>query len=216
MALPTITNAQGVTRLTLKSTVSANVGDLIGHDGTDWVLADADGRIPAQFMAMESVGAGAELQVCRAGILTDTDAPYTAGADQYLTTTAGAHGAAPAISSTLTVLQRIGKALSTSEMAFDLSRRGPDTLRARVAYDPASLAAATARSDSVSVTGLQATDVIRGAQVAAITGTGWDSGLVIQGFDVSGANTLRARLVNATAGALDGASVNLDLYVERW
>ncbi len=216
MALPTITNAQGVTRLTLKTTVSANVGDLIGHDGTDWVLADADGRIPAQFMAMESIGAGAELQVCRSGVLTDTDAPYTAGVDQYLTATAGAHGAVPVISSTLTVLQRIGKALSTSEVSFDLSRRGPDALRARVAYDPASLAGATARSDTVSVTGLQTTDVIRGAQVAAITGTGWDSGLVVQGFDVSGANTLRARLVNATAGALDGASVNLDLYVERW
>jgi hypothetical protein len=196
--------------------VSANVGDLIGHDGTDWVLADADGRIPAQFMAMESVGVGTELQVCRAGILTDTDAPYTAGVEQYLTATAGAHGAAPALSSTLTLLQRIGKALSTSELSFDLSRRGPDTLRARVVYDPASLGAAAARSDTMTVAGLLTTDVIRGVHVAAITGTGWDSGLVIQGFDVSGANTLRTRLVNATAGALDGASANLDVYVERW
>src|SRR6266511_1138177 len=92
MAEPTITNAVGITELTLKSTVSAKVGDLIGVDGTDWVLADGDARIPAQFMALATVGAGARCPVCTAGVLYDSDAPYTAGADQYLSAVAAAHG----------------------------------------------------------------------------------------------------------------------------
>ena len=216
MALPTVISACAIARVTLKSTVAANVGDLIGHDGTDWVLADADGRIPASYVAMESVTAGSSVQVCVAGTLTDTDAPYTAGADQYLSATAGVHTATiPAISATLTVIQRVGKALTTSEMSFDLSRRGPTQLRGQVTYDPASLAAATARSDTATLTGLLTTDVIRGVHTAVITGTGWDGGLVIQGLDVSSANTLRVRLTNPTAGALDGASVTLDVYVDR-
>src|SRR5947208_16273416 len=121
MALPTLLNAGGTARLTLKSTVSANVGDLIGHDGTDWVLADADARIPAQFMAMETVAVGQAVNVCAVGVLYDSDAPYTVGNDQYLSTAAGAHTATiPTISTTLTAVQRIAKALTTDTLASDL------------------------------------------------------------------------------------------------
>jgi hypothetical protein len=166
---------------------------------------------------MESVAAGSAVNVCTAGVLFDADAPYTAGQDQYLSTTAGAHTATiPAISTTLTILQRIGKALTTDTISFDLHRAGPTILRARVAYDPASLGATTARSDTVTVTGLLTSDVVRGRHAAVITGTGWDSGLAIVGFDVSSADTLRVRLANMSAGALDGAAVNLDVYAERF
>ena len=113
-------------------------------------------------------------------------------------------------------MQRIGKALTTETIAFDLTQRGPTELRAQVTYDPASLAAATSRSDTVTLTGLLTTDVVRGMHAAVITGTGWDTGLLIQAYDVSAANTLRIRLANATAGALDGASVTLNVYVERY
>src|SRR5215208_6571785 len=104
-SLPTILNASGLSRVTLKTTVSCNVGDLIGFDGTDWVLADADGRVAAEFMAMESVAAGSSVAVCQAGVVYDVDAPYTAGASFYLSATAGAHTATlPAASATLTIL----------------------------------------------------------------------------------------------------------------
>jgi len=212
VAEPTITNAVGITELTLKTTVSAKVGDLLGFDGTDWVLADADTRVPAQFMALATVAAGARCPVCTAGVLYDADAPYTAGADLYLSTVAGAHGAMPAASATLTLLQRIGIALSTSEMAFNLARRGADVMRVQVTYDPASRAATTARNDTVAVTGLRTTDVVRGGSVA---NNALEAGLVISQMDVSAADTLRIRLHNPTAGAVDGASLVHTVLVER-
>jgi hypothetical protein len=212
-----IYNAAGVTRLTLGAGVSANVGDLIGHDGSNWVLADADARVPAQFMAMESVGAASAVNVCQTGVLFDSLAPYTAGNDQYLSTTAGAHTATrPALTTTLTITQRIGKALATDTIAFNLVQFGPVLLRANVTYDPASLATVLARSDTVALTGLLTTDLVRVHQGAPLTGTGWDTGLVVQGADVSASDTLRVRLINPTAGALDGASITFAAYVERF
>jgi len=217
MAEPVILQAQNLVELTLSASVTAKVGDLIGHDGTNWVLADADARVPAQYVAMEYGAAGARIHACQSGVIYDSDAPYTTGNDQYLSATAGAHTATiPAISTTLTLLQRVGKALTTDSMAFNLVNRGPHTMRVRAAYDPVSLAATTARDDTVTVTGLVSTDVIRGVHVADITGTGWNSGLVIQGMDVSAGDTLRVRLTNPTAGVLDGASVNLDVFAERY
>lgn len=208
MALPTITNASGITRLTLKSTVSANVGDLIGFDGTDWVLADADGRIPASYIAMESVAAGASVAVCNAGTLVDTDAPYTLGADQFLTTTAGGHGAVPAISTTLTIVQRLGRAVSTSELAFDLSHRPPMVMRAQATVDPASIATGVAANTAVAITGVAVDDVVQAVPPAAL------EALAVQSAR-AGANTVTLRLVNATAGAVDAASATWQFYVTR-
>ncbi len=212
MALPAVIQAAGVTRVTLGAGVSANVGDLIGHDGTNWVLADADARVPAQFLAMESVAAGSSLTVCASGILFDSDAPYVAGASQYLLSANGAHGAIPAASATLTLLQRIGRAITTDTMVFNLARNKPDIMRVQVTYDPASLAATTARNDTVAVTGLQTTDLIRGGSVANVA---LEAGLVISQIDVSAADTIRFRLHNPTAGAIDGASLAHTILVER-
>jgi hypothetical protein len=211
VALPTITHAAGVTRLTLKAGVSANVGDLIGHDGTDFVLADADARIPAQYMAMESVAAGSTLQVCVSGSLTDTDAPYTTGADQYLSATAaGAHTAtAPALSTTLTVMQRIGKAVTTSEMAFDLSSRGPAVLRANATVDPGNIGAAVAANTAVTVTGVATGDV-----VDVIPPTTLEA-VAVQSAIATAANTITLRLVNDSAAAIDPASATWTFYVRR-
>lgn len=78
-------------------------------------------------------------------------------------------------------------------------------------YDPASLAATTARDDAVTVTGVAATDVCLGYQAApALT-----SGLDIQEVRVSGANTITVRLNNASAGAIDGASGTWTFYVAK-
>lgn len=212
MALPTITNASGLTRLTLKSTVSANTGDLIGHDGADFVLADADGRIPAEYMAMESVAAGASVAVCTGGVLNDTDAPYTAGNDQYLSATAGAHTPTiPAASTTLTILQRIGKALTTSEVAFDLSKRGPTILRANAAVDPASGATDTVQNLAVTITGVLSTDYVRLAGAPAVV-----QGVIYNGSVVATANTATIGIANASAGTVDGASTTVTFLVERY
>src|SRR4051794_29250212 len=123
---PTVLEAQGVRRVTLKSTSTCKAGDLIGFDGTDWVLADADGRVAAEGVAMfGQPTAGGVVAIARSGVLVDTDAPFTAGNEYYLSTTAGGLSAIPAASSTLTILQRAGRAYSTSEVEFDLNRRGP-------------------------------------------------------------------------------------------
>jgi hypothetical protein len=212
MAEPTITNAAGITRITLGAAVSCKVGDLLGHDGTNWVLADADARVPARFMALETVTAGSSVAVCESGVLFDSDAPYTVGASQYLSATAGAHGAIPGASATLTLLQRIGHAIATDTMAFNLARVRPDLMRVQVTYDPASLAATTARNDTVAVTGLQTTDLIRGGSVANVA---LEAGLVISMVDVSAADTIRFCLHNPTAGTIDGASLVHTVLVER-
>src|SRR5436309_3152485 len=92
---PTMLNASGTTSVVLKSAVTAHVGSLIGFDGTDWVLADADatgGGIAATFVSMAYlVGDGTlTLPVCTVGSLFDVDAPFTKGKAQYLSATAGA------------------------------------------------------------------------------------------------------------------------------
>ena len=77
----------------------------------------------------------------------------------------------------------------------------------------------TSRHDTVTITGLLTSDRVDfyNANINAYTGTGWvaSSGIVIQGADVSVAGTMRLRLVNPTAGAVDGASITLDVYVSR-
>src|SRR5947207_15031517 len=108
-----ILQAAGVTRVTLGAAVTCVTGDLLGWDGMQFTQAKADTRIPAQFMAMEAqLTVGGVVDVCQEGALQDTSAPFTAGADQYLATTAGTIGALPAISGTLTIMQRIGKAVA--------------------------------------------------------------------------------------------------------
>ncbi|HZT08591.1 MAG TPA: hypothetical protein VFC51_16330 [Chloroflexota bacterium] len=211
---PTILHASGVTRVTLGASVSCNVGDLIGFDGSNWVLADADARVAAEFVAMETQPAGGSVAVCQAGVLYDPDAPFTAGSSYYLSTTAGSYAPTPpAASATLTILQRVGKAVTTDTLAFNVLRHGPLFLRAQVTYDPASLAATTARNDTVSVTGLLTTDVVRGGSTV---NNALEAGLVISQMDVSAADTLRIRLHNPTAGAVDGASLIHTIVVERY
>jgi hypothetical protein len=117
MALPTVIEARGVVEVGLGSSVSVAVGDLLGFNGTDWVKADSDAGVAAELMAMVSTSSnGLTIPACKGGVLFDSDAPYTLGAEQYLGDTAGAHAATAG-------LQRIGRAISTSLLAFDLAPR---------------------------------------------------------------------------------------------
>ena len=213
---PTILNAGGVTELVLKSGVTAKVGSLIGFDGTDWVLADANAAtVPsAQFVSMAYlVGDGTlKLPVCQTGVLFDVDAPYTLGADQYLSATAGAHTETiPAASSTLTVLQRIGKAVSTERVVFDLSNRGPKVMRITAAVDPSSNASDVVENLAVTVTGVLAGDKVSLADSPAIV-----QGVIYNGSMVVTTDTVTLGIANASAGTVNGASKTVTFIVERY
>jgi len=209
----------GVAQITLGAAIAATLGDLIGWDGTQWAKADANSNppVPAQFVAMTSQGtAGGVLQVCQSGVLYKVSAPYVAGTRYFLSGLGAPTATLPVAAAALTLLQPVGLALSTTRLLFDFAHTTPYLLRFQATYDPASLAAVTARSDTVAVTGLLTTDVIRGMPEVVITGTGWNTGLFVAGLDVSATDTLRIRLVNPTAGALDGASVTIEAIAERW
>lgn len=222
-----IDNAGGLARVTLLSgTIKPQIGDLLGY-ASGWVFADANSNpiVPAEFMVMGDGDAASTtgdqiVNVCTSGILVDDTAPFTAGAAQYLSNT-GTTGntitaTMPAAAATLAALQKVGIAIATDTMTFDLNRKST-MLRFTVAYTPtASLGAATAQSDTVTVTGLLTTDIIRGQTIAGpLTGTGWNSGLFNASYDVSAADTLRIRNVNPTNGTLSGAAVTLTLLAER-
>ena len=226
-----VRNAVGVNQITIGGTIVPQIGDLVGYNGTNFQFADADANpvIPAQFMCMEPANGAdtngdAVCNVCTAGILYDSTAPFILGANQYLTTTGttgNTYGATmPVASTTLTILQRIGVAMATDIMAFRLhDGYGPIVMRANVTYDPASLANVLARGDTLALTGVLTTDLIQGTIVngnAAILGVGWSTGLLIASIDVVSANNIRVNLVNPTAGALDGASITLTVLVNRF
>jgi hypothetical protein len=213
MAAPYIDQAQGVWPVTLKSTSTCAAGDLIGFDGTDWVKADADGRISAEGVAMFGQStAGGVVHLARAGVLTDTDAPFTAGSDLYLSATAGAMThTIPAVSTTLTVLQKIGRAISTSVVQFNCARSGPVLMRVRAATDPASGNTDTTQNLALTVTGVLATDYARFASAPAVV-----AGVNYNGSIVCTTDTITVGIANDSAGTVNGASVNNDFIVERF
>jgi len=173
---PAIHEAQGVVNIVLAGTV--NAGDLLGYS-SGWKRADADARIPARLVAMQTGASGDTIPACVSGVLVDLDAPYTAGDPQYLSATAGEHTATiPAVSSTLTLLQRIGVAVTTEKVVFDLTPRGPHYLRATAAVNPASAATDAIADLAVTVTGVLATDYVQALPPADI-----ESGLVVHAGD---------------------------------
>lgn len=209
MAAPHAKDAQGVLKVSLSGTVSA--GELVGYN-SGWVRADADARIPAQFMAMEDGVSGDVRAVCKSGLLEDTDAPYTAGEGQYLSATAGAITATiPAVSSTLTVIQRVGVALSTSVVAFDLNLRGPYFLRASAAVNPASGATDTVQNLAVTITGVLSTDYAKLASAPTVV-----QGVIYNGSVVCTTDTVTVGIANASAGTVDGASTTVEFLVTRF
>lgn len=206
-----ITGAHNQSRVTLAAGVTAQVGDLIGYSA-GWVLADADARIPARYIAC-TAGVASDIRVAESGILYDdaSTAPYTAGDLQYLSATAGAHTATiPAVSTTLTILQPIGHALTTRRMSFDLARRTALRLRASAAVDPASGGTDTVQNLAVTVTGVLATDYARLASAPTVV-----QGVIYNGSVVCTADTVTVGIANASAGTVDGASTTVEFLVER-
>jgi hypothetical protein len=185
-------------------------GELVGFNGTDWVLADANGRVPAEGVALHAATGGGSVKLARSGVLYDADAPWTAGTDYYVGNTAGAIETLPAVSTTLTVIQRLGRAASTSELPFDCSRRGATLLRAQAAVNPASANTDTVQDLAVTITGVLSTDYARIASSPAVV-----QGVIYNGSLVCTADTVTVGIANASAGTVDGASKDVVFMIER-
>lgn len=100
--------------------VDVTAGDLMYFDGTNWVKADAtDNTKFAEAIATNSFASGDVGTLCTACVIVDEDAPYTQGATQYLSATAGAiTETRPTGAENL--VQAVGYALSTSELHAEI------------------------------------------------------------------------------------------------
>lgn len=116
---PNVTAASLVTELALTDTCIQ--GDFIGFDGTNWVRSDADAATPirAEFIALNACRtSGDTIKVCKKAVLFDADAPYTKGALQFASGTAGKHTETNPIAA-LVNLQVVGRALKTDTAMLD-------------------------------------------------------------------------------------------------
>ncbi|KKM06576.1 hypothetical protein LCGC14_1742610 [marine sediment metagenome] len=117
---PVIETAERQALATLNGTV--NRGNLLAHNGTGWVKADASDaatNLYAQWVALEGGVTGQVIRVCKTVVLRDTDAPYTANAIQYVSGTAGAiTETRPAVAAD--VIQVVGRALDTESIFVDI------------------------------------------------------------------------------------------------
>jgi hypothetical protein len=87
---------------------------MVYFDGTDWELADADDNTKfSEAMVTHSFASGETGTLCTGGVIEDIDAPYTQGAEQYLSTTAGSVTATRPTGAN-NLMQVVGFALSTS------------------------------------------------------------------------------------------------------
>lgn len=97
------------------------MGDLIGWDGTNWVKADATVTAPlkAEWVALKAARvSGDVIEVSKVALIFDADAPYTKGALQFLSGTAGKITETnPAAVASIT--QVVGRAITTSLIFVD-------------------------------------------------------------------------------------------------
>ncbi len=115
-----IEHAEKLASLTLNGTVLR--GNLLAHDGTGWVQADATDaatNLYAQWIALEPGVSGQTIQVAKRCVLADADTPYTAEQTQYVSGTAGAITATrPAADGD--VIQIVGRALDSTRIFVDI------------------------------------------------------------------------------------------------
>jgi len=116
----TIQYAERIADLTLHGLVIK--GNVVAHDGTGWVQADASDaatNLYAQYIAMQSGKSGNVIKGCKSCVLYDADAPYTANATAYVSATPGAiTHTRPATNGD--VIQVIGRGISTTELKVDI------------------------------------------------------------------------------------------------
>ena len=102
--------------VTLYTAITCVAGNLLAHNGTGWVLADANtpATLSAKAIAIQTQSeAAGKVNVCREALVEDLDAPWTQNSLLYLSATAGAMThTAPTTDGDL--IQVVGVALSTS------------------------------------------------------------------------------------------------------
>lgn len=118
MAEPQYVETQGRRNVTLNGTVSK--GDLLAHNGTNWVRADAsDATLPAQLVALWPGVSGDVIEAAPWVLVEDIDAPYTQDGLVYLSETAGAAtGTRPTTAGSLR--QVVGSNLTDARRLFNL------------------------------------------------------------------------------------------------
>ena len=208
---PTIVEARGVREITLKASNTAVPGTLLGYS-SGWCLADADARIKAELIALDYGVGGSVIHAAPVATLWDRDAPFTAGDAQWLSATAGAYTATkPALSTTLTLHQKIGKALDTETLQIDLDTSGPMCLAIQVSINPASIAATTKTEQSVTATGALATDFVIVQAPASV-----ENDLVV-GHARAAADTIEVAFANIdNTNAVDGAALTWAFLLLRF
>ena len=133
MADPYVRQSRGVVQAKIGSTAVV-AGDLVYFDGTDWELADADDNTKfAEAIAVHSYKSGEEGTLCTAGIIVDTDAPYTQGSSYYLSATAGALTATRPTGAE-NLCQIVGFGLSTTELKADIQPLHEETINLMFPY----------------------------------------------------------------------------------
>ncbi len=118
--------AQPVPSFAIADAVVVAIGELLYYDTATSTLKKADASAVstrAEWIAVEA-GTGGQadgtIAVTKALILTDTDAPYTAGGAQYLSATAGAiTETRPSTAGEL--IQRVGRAISASAIEIAIN-----------------------------------------------------------------------------------------------
>lgn len=117
---PRVMYAERIADLTLNGLVKK--GDLLAHDGTGWVQADASDaatNLYAQYLAMQGGSSGNVITGCKYCVLSDADAPYTANQTLYTSATAGAHTATRPTTGA-DVIQVVGRTLSTTDAEINI------------------------------------------------------------------------------------------------
>ena len=118
MAIAIHAETRGKRKVTLVGTVSAY--NLIAHNGTNWVAADAtDETLPAALLALQGGVSGDIVEAAPYVVLTDSDAPYTLDTTQYLSETAGAH-TETRVTTAAALRQVVGHSVDTSTVVFDV------------------------------------------------------------------------------------------------
>lgn len=199
-------------RLLVSAAVEA--GQLLGFDSSNWVLADANATaaIRAEWIAVQSGASGSWLAVCKRAIFYDPTGPYTKGALQFLSATAGGvtetnPGAADV------AVQVMGRALSTDEAYIDCDVRHVYVTANLVGTQPATAANYEAffiANEPLELVFVQESHRVAGSNgspvtldIEKLTGTtALDSGVAMLAstFNLKGtADTVQAQTPTATA-----------------